>query len=386
MKRSLTNPILYALVIISAGLFLFSCASIEPTAKATPSSGPTMEQAQKEKYDGPKARIAVTRFEDKSAKGKPTGEIGDGMAEMLGNALFATNRFIVLERQSLGDVLQEGDLGTSGRLKPETAAPIGEIEGADLLIRGTITEFEPGSGGAGIAIPIPGGVQIPIRFSKSHLAMIVKIIESKTSRVLASEQVEAKATDFGVGIGWGGSLPGALSTYSKTPMEKAIRVGIDEAVRVIITNTPKEYYRVSATPAVKASPPPEVQPTPPIEPPVSVVPPPPPPVPPTPPPPPVASLPPPVEPSPPKAREPQSRIAQVTANPDENLRETPNGKRIGKVKKGTSLEVLEEKPLWLRVRLEDGTEGWIWKASTSEAPKPSAPLQTPTTPKAKAPM
>jgi len=51
--------------------------------------------------------------------------------------------------------------------------------------------------------------------------------------------------------------------------------------------------------------------------------------------------------------------------PSENLRQTPNGKIIGIVKKGTSLVILEEQDKWLRVRLEDGTEAWIWKASTS---------------------
>lgn len=65
---------------------------------------------------------------------KVTDKFGDGMAEMLANALFATNRFIVLERQSLDDVLREQDLGASGRVRKETAARIGEIEGADLLI------------------------------------------------------------------------------------------------------------------------------------------------------------------------------------------------------------------------------------------------------------
>ena len=319
--------------------FLISCAT-QPTAKGTPSSGPTIEQAQKEDYKGPKARVAVTRFEDKSAKGKSSGQIGEGMAEMLSNALFATNRFIVLERQSLEDVKTEQEIGASGRVKPETAAPIGEIEGADLLIRGTVTEFEPGSEGSGMTIPLPGGVQIPINVMKSHLAAIIKIIDAKTSRVLASKQVQGKATDFGGGIGLGGGLPGTFAIYSKTPMEKAIRIAIEEAVKMIVANTPAEYYRVPQEPQPK-------QPS--ISPPE----------------PPKTPQPPPPRPSPPK---PPSRTTQVTV-PSENLRATPNGRIIGKVTKGTSLGILEEKGNWLRVCLEDGTEAWIWKASTGEAAK-----------------
>ncbi len=107
---------------------------VRPRARTTPSQGPTIEQAQQEDAMGPKARVAVTRFENKSAKG--SYEIGEGMAEMLGNALFSTNRFIVLERQAIGDVIVEQDFGASGRVKQETAPRIGEIEGADLLIMG----------------------------------------------------------------------------------------------------------------------------------------------------------------------------------------------------------------------------------------------------------
>ncbi|MBS3919492.1 MAG: SH3 domain-containing protein [Deltaproteobacteria bacterium] len=370
------------LIPVLAGVFLFSCAAVErvtqPTAKSTsqPGTGPTIEQAQKEDYMGPKARVAVTRFEDKSAKGKPTGEIGDGMAEMLSNALFASNRFIVLERQALGDVLQEQDIGASGRLKTKTVAPIGEIEGADLLIRGTITEFEPGSagaGGAGVGVGPGGGIGgFLAGIRTSHVAMIVKVIDAKTARILASEQVEGKATDILGGIGGaGGGLAGAFGMYSKTPMEKAIRVAIEESVRLIVAKTPKEYYRVPATPVPKATLPPPKKPTQPQE------------AQPQPQPQPQAALPPqPTVVTPP----PIVRVTQVIVS-SENLRDGPAGKIIGKVPKGTSLAILEEKGNWLRVRLEDGREAWIWKASTSEEAKASpAPATTPTAPKGKSPM
>lgn len=89
---------------------------------------------------------------------------------------------------------------------------------------------------------------------------------------------------------------------------------------------------------------------------------------------PVPSTPAPVPPSaafqPPRVTQtPPLRTTQVTATPDENLREKPQGKIIRKVKKGTTLIILEETDKWLRIRLDDGTEAWIWKASTSEASK-----------------
>jgi len=365
MKRFSNNFILNVLIPFSAGVFLFGCAAVDrvtqPTAKSTSpeGAGPTIEQAKKEDYMGPKARVAVTRFEDKSAKGKATGQIGDGMAEMLSNALFKTNRFIVLERGAVGDVLKEQDFGASGHVKPETAAKIGEIEGADLLIFGTITEFEPGTTGAkgGKSVRPPWRRGIPDIFylrgeiRTSHVAMIVKVIEVRTARVLASDEVEGKATDImGLGDLGGGDFSSVFSGYSKTPMEKAIRVAIKEAVRHIVAKTPPEFYRHSTIPQPKP-----VTPLPNKTPEASIP----------------STTPPPPPPPPPP---PSTRVTQVTKD-IENLREGPgtNFKIVGKIRKGTSLEILEDKGDWLRVRLEDGINAWIWRASTSEAPaKPSS--------------
>ncbi|NWG03016.1 MAG: SH3 domain-containing protein [Syntrophaceae bacterium] len=356
MKKST----IFSLALVTLMIFFVSdfasAQVIKPKARTTPSGGPTIDQAQQEDEMGPKARVAVTRFEDKSAKG--SSEIGNGMAEMLSNALFATNRFIVLERQALDDVLQEQDLGASGRVKQQTAARIGEVEGADLLIMGTITEFEPGTagagGGAGGIIPLPGrsghiargigGIAGGVK--TSHVAIIIKVVDARTGRRLASEQVEGKATDIGGMAGMGGwALAGAFGGYSKTPMEKAIRICINEAVRVIETKTPKEYYRISA-----GAPTPEA---------------------------------PPVTPQRQQAVSAPSQIQQRSAPPPGpearvvyvkwktvSLREGPgtNFKSIAEIKKGTALEILEEKEQWIRVRLEDGQEGWIGKATTSENP------------------
>jgi uncharacterized protein YgiM (DUF1202 family) len=60
--------------------------------------------------------------------------------------------------------------------------------------------------------------------------------------------------------------------------------------------------------------------------------------------------------------------------PSENLREKPQGKIIGEVYKGATLIILEDKGNWLRVRLDDGSEAWIWKKSTSEGSKATPPL------------
>lgn len=229
---------------------LTACA----TAKVTSSGGQDMASAQMEAYNGPKARIAVADFEDKmSSSGHYRAEYGRGMSDMLTNALFQSNRYIVLEREKLEAVIAEQNLGASGRVKKETAAAIGEIEGAELLVTAAITGFDPGAagGGGGMAGVIPGGNLLGAvagSFKKAHVAMDLRVIDTRTARVLAATSVEGSATAFGAGgLGIGGAMSGGLGGFSKTPMETAIRKMITEAVKFIVAQTPQEFYRYSAT-------------------------------------------------------------------------------------------------------------------------------------------
>ncbi len=88
--------------------------------------------------------------------------------------------------------------------------------------------------------------------------------------------------------------------------------------------------------------------------------------------------PPPSSPSPSKPTEVSQPTAQRTTEivlPFVNLRQGPSmdSKIISVLKKGTKLTVLEEKAGWLRVRLGDGTEGWVAKAMTAEGTQPKSP-------------
>lgn len=233
-------------------VWVMSCA---PSARVTSTGGPSIAEAQAESYDGPKARLAVGDFEDKTARGGGQvgwmslygvswAQIGEGMQDMLTTALFQTNRFMVLEREKLDEVLKEQDLAAAGRIKKGTEAPTGEIYGAELIITAAVTEFEGGAQGVGggtrvLGVRVGGGVK------KAHMAIDIRIIDTKTSQIVAATSVEGEATSFGLG-GWtnvGGSLPVALGGFNKTPVEKAIRVCIQKAVEYIASRTPADYYR-----------------------------------------------------------------------------------------------------------------------------------------------
>ncbi len=237
----------FVMILVGVAM-IFSCAPVAEVTGGT--GGPSIGQAQAEYYNGPKARIAVARFDIKAAKAP--GEIGDGLAEMLTTALFNTNRFIVLERQQLPDILKEQDLGASGRVRPETAAPIGQVEGAELLVYGAVTAFEPNYRGGGGGLVIPGiNVGLGGGAKQAYIAIDLRIIDTRTSRIVAATTVEGHSTDFGGLFGavvGGGTtrMPIGLGGWAKTPMEKAIRVCIKKAVDFIVSRTPPQYYHYNA--------------------------------------------------------------------------------------------------------------------------------------------
>jgi curli biogenesis system outer membrane secretion channel CsgG len=322
--------------------FLISCSAIDqiihPNEKLPPPTWPTYEQILKENYKGPKARVVVTKFIDKSVRGKEMSQVGDGVTEMLRNALLATNRYIIQVRKSLDDVIRGQDIGDSSRSKKE--------EETDLLIEGVIREFKSGIAGAGDE-----------KEETSYVTLIVKVTNPRTNKELASERIRGKAADI-EGMTEKGviRLAEIFKDFSKTPMEKAIRIAIEESASFIVAKTPPESYRVLLPPSQKETPKKSVS-QPPPEPPKVMAPPP---------------------PSPPLPLRVTLVVWEYV-----NLREGPgtNYKVIGNVKKGVSLRILEVKGDWLRVRLKDGSEAWVSRLATSEAssssPSPTPPKPSP---------
>ena len=217
--------LLKPLLTIALIFAMFSLAGCGATATVIDSGGPTILEAQEAPTHGAKPRIAVLDFDNKSRY-----DVGRGMRAMLISTLFRTNRFIVVERGELQDVLLEQKLGATGIVSADTAARMGSVEGAEILVFGTVSEFEPGQQGLNTVV---GGVQ------RSQVAIDLKLVDSTTSRVLSATTVVGKATDVNLTsemLTYVGMSPlYSLQIWNNTPIEGAIRLCIDQAVRHIVT-------------------------------------------------------------------------------------------------------------------------------------------------------
>jgi curli biogenesis system outer membrane secretion channel CsgG len=116
-------------------------------------------------YSGPRARAAVADFEWKVDESSRTTKIGfggqtmtisrsessgytTGLRDMLTTAMVQSKRFRVLERQNLDSLKSEMALTGSG-YTDKTGVTKGAVKGADLLVMGAITGWEPGTSGGG---------------------------------------------------------------------------------------------------------------------------------------------------------------------------------------------------------------------------------------------
>jgi len=233
-------------------LAVSGCATMDQTAQPAAQVDASAGATPLPPYSGSKARIAVADFDVKAAKA--TGEIGSGLREMLITALVNSNRFRVVERQVLNQVMREQELAASGAAQKSNGVQQGSITTADLIVTAAVTEFEPQAsggaagigGGGGAGSGILGGL-LGAALNKAHMALDIRIVDASTSEILAASRVQGQASDiaggFMAGFFGGWALGAGLGAYANTPMEKAIRICIIEAVRYVSQGVPTHYYK-----------------------------------------------------------------------------------------------------------------------------------------------
>src|SRR5881628_1752908 len=118
--------------------------------------------------------VAVFDFESKDEAVK---DLGPKVSALINATLSAEPRVITVERAELEKTLGEQELGLSGTISPETAAKVGHLTGAKVLVTGRVFKVD------------------------RELMMVAKIIGTETSRVYGE-----------VVRGPGGGSPGDMST------------------------------------------------------------------------------------------------------------------------------------------------------------------------------
>lgn len=258
-----------------AAVLLTGCAS---TPQVSRGGGATLEAARSIDAQS-RPRIAVAAIVDRTgatdsladaivaANGRlpesallTPHDLLSGVRDLLTTELFVADRFIVLERAALEDVLAEQafevDNGVAVALPPAT------LEGADLIIVGAITAIDPGVDGGALPIPIPLGRDVGfgilnVRAARGYVAMDLRVIDARTARVLNATSVEGRNWRFGVDftgffdIGHDViRIPGLVRAFGNTPLEAALQQMVTAAVARIGESSDTLPVQAGAAPGV----------------------------------------------------------------------------------------------------------------------------------------
>ena len=199
---------------------------------------------------GPKLRVAVMDLREDAFSAteeyRPTSTTSTieipppagfalGLTEMLTTALVETGRFVVLERAKLQEVMDEQDLGASGRVTQQTAAQQGQLLGVQALITGGITEYNYTSSSLGGNVSVFNSVSASAQQLKAMVALDVRVINAATGEIIASKRGAGDATARTV------SAEAVLddkefstAVAASTPLGKATREAIAEIVEAIV--------------------------------------------------------------------------------------------------------------------------------------------------------
>lgn len=172
--------------------------------------------------------MAVTEFRNDTSAAWWYGGVGSDLAGMLTNELAGTGNFKMVERDKLGDVLDEQDLAASGRVSKSTGAKIGKMTGAQYIVIATLTAFESDVKGTGGGLSFRG-ISVGGKKEDAYMAVDLRVVNTTTGEIDFTRSIEARASSGGLAVGvYRGGFGGNLSKYEKTPTGKAIRAVIME--------------------------------------------------------------------------------------------------------------------------------------------------------------
>ena len=177
-------------------------------------------------------------------------DIGEGISDMIVDALVNDGSYRVIERKRLDAILAEQNFSNSERADPsaKTLAQIGKALGVKYLIVGSITKFGTeqsnksfGGGGYGSAF---GLGQVGTSKGKANVAITARMIDTSTGEIMASAKGEgtSKRSGFllggaggGGGGGGGGHIAFGASDFHDTILGEATEAAVKATSDKLVT-------------------------------------------------------------------------------------------------------------------------------------------------------
>jgi curli biogenesis system outer membrane secretion channel CsgG len=161
-------------------------------------------------------------------------ELGSGVADIFIAEAYESQQFRITERAEIDKVLFEQDLAQSGRVNPETAAALGRIEGAELLVLGSVAEFGvQTTGGGGKVLGIFGGSAETVT---ARVAVEIRFVDTVTAEIMAIGRGVSEVSQYNVSVDVANVMTNLKvgrtgTTIVDYAVRSAIRSAIENAAR-----------------------------------------------------------------------------------------------------------------------------------------------------------
>jgi len=184
-------------------------------------------------------RVAVLDFEGNRNTKK-------WIPEILAIRIQQTEYFKVIERGEIAQVLKEQKLGMTGLVDPKTASKVGRILGVDAVIFGTVDSWEVKDIQGTDKYPsIKNGkltmVRVPYIKRRAFVCFTVKVIDSSSAEVIASEILKGEVEDKA----FGRDRRTEIKSKDEILLEAA-EIGVANFVKEITPNTVYEERILAA--------------------------------------------------------------------------------------------------------------------------------------------
>ncbi|MBI2118720.1 MAG: hypothetical protein HYT97_03730 [Elusimicrobia bacterium] len=165
-------------IVLSLGLlFLSGCAATMGVKMKQDVSANVTEKVES-KYTGPKRRVGVIDFENKTAYGQT--RLGQAASDILITELVKTGKFIVVEREKVNKLLEEQKLGLTGAIDPNTAAQMGKVLGLNAIVTGAISNFGVRTTGSDYLIT-------QTKRQEATCTIDVRVVDAETGQILFAD-------------------------------------------------------------------------------------------------------------------------------------------------------------------------------------------------------
>jgi len=205
------------LIAIIATVALSSCATVESNRTIEAQAVATYDT----NYSGPRYALVIGNFQNRSSYQRGlfsdgTDRLGSQAKTILKTHLNQTNRFDVVDRDNLAQIVEEAKLSGAAQ----------SLEGAQIAVGGDVTEFGRKTTGDQQFFGILGSGKKQVAYAKVAL----NLIDVRTSRVVHSSQGAGEyALSNREVVGFG-----STAGYDATLNGKVLNLAITEAVNNLV--------------------------------------------------------------------------------------------------------------------------------------------------------